>query len=249
MRKILVFVILTVFVCGCVSNGSNTGETNSSEGTWTLYIISGNSVKELSLEDPKKLGLTDMPVPDLALGRTVHWEGIPPQKLGKGDVINFISENGEIVSVPSNVSMVLALYRDGEPVNGTVRLITSLSFGCKCHWIDRIKVVEFLNESSALHIYGMVENELYLSPRTLGIFEGIDYIVKHEKSKAGLKDIINLADPWPEAKEVTFVTSRGEKTFRLSDVIEKNPTIEFENGFCVPELNICGIKGIRIGGD
>ncbi|GAB6101564.1 hypothetical protein JCM16138_07870 [Thermococcus atlanticus] len=246
MRKIVAFLILTVFVCGCL--GSGPGTTSSSGDTWTLYVISGSNVKELSLEELKEFGLVDMPVPDLALEKTVHWKGVPPQKLGKGDVINFISENGEIVSVPSNVSMVLALYRDGEPVNGTVRLITSLSFGCKCHWIDMIRVIEFLNESSALHIHGKVENELYISPRTLGIFRGIDYIVKHEKSRASLKDVLNIANPWPEAKEVTFITSRGEKTFRLADIIEKNPTVEFDGSFCVLELGICGVKEIKIGG-
>jgi len=248
VKRFMVLLVLAVFVCGCVSNGSTT-ETKGSESTWTLYIISGNTVKEISMEKLKGFGLVDMPVPDLALGRTVHWKGVPPQRLGKGDVINFISENGEIVSVPYNVSMVLALYRDGEPINGTVRLITSLSFGCKCHWIDRIKVVEFLNESNALHIGGKVENELYLSPRTLGIVGGVDYLLAHKKSEADLKDVLELANPWPEAKELTFVTSRGEKTFRLSDIIEENPTIESSDGFCIPELNLCGIKEIKVGGD
>ncbi|MBO8174694.1 MAG: hypothetical protein H0Z18_05505 [Thermococcus sp.] len=104
-----------------------------------------------------------------------------------------------------------------------------------------------MRKKECFSVYGEVFNILYFSPRTLNIFNGIDAIVKNESNSAKLKDVLDKAILKETAKKVVFVTKNGRFEYSLKEVLDKNPTIIYENGeFKIPELGIEGLKGIRV---
>ncbi|AHF79478.1 hypothetical protein [Thermococcus paralvinellae] len=256
-----IFAIFTllgiIFSLGCIGHEATTTPTmiplNASTedySNWTVYVINNDEVKEYTLEELKKIQMEEMLDKDLSVGRTLKWKGGPPQKLGKGDVINFISNDLYMVSIPYYTKMVLALYVDGKPLQGSdapIKLVVDLSYGCRCNWIKKIRIVEFVRKKECFSVYGEVFNILYFSPRTLNIFKGIDAIVKNESNSAKLKDVLDKAILKETAKKVVFVTKNGRFEYSLKEVLDKNPTITYDNGeFKIPELGIEGLKGIRV---
>ncbi|ACJ15787.1 Hypothetical protein TON_0302 [Thermococcus onnurineus NA1] len=259
-RAVLAIIILLTFSLGCISQG-NTRETTtpalvslnvSTEdySNWTVYVTNGENVTEYTLDELKGMPMEEMLDKDLSIGKTLVWKGVPPQKLGKGDVINFVSDDLYLVSIPYYTKMILALYVDGNPLQGNdapIKLIVDLSYGCRCNWIKKIRVVEFVRKSECFSVYGEVFNILYFSPRTLNIFRGIDSIVKNESNSARLKDVLDKAILKETAKKVVFVTGEGRFEYSLEEVLEKDPTIVYEDGeFKIPELGINDLKGINI---
>lgn len=73
--------------------------------------------------------------------------------------------------------------------------------------------------------------------------KGIDAIVKNESNSAKLKDVLDKAILKETAKKVVFVTKNGRFEYSLKEVLDRNPTITYENGeFKVPELGIEGLE-------
>jgi len=215
---------------------------------WTVYVINGESVREYSIYELAKMPMEKMLDKDLSVGKTLHWKGVLVQRLGEGNIVNFISSDRYMVSIPYGTKMILALYVDEKPIEDTpVRLIVDLSYGCRCNWIKNIRIVEFVNRSDCFSVYGEVINVLYFSPRTLNIFRGVDAVVKNESNSASLKEILDQAVLKETAKKIVFVTAEGRKAYLLNDVLSKNPTIVFKEGkFKIPGLGIDDLKGIKV---
>ncbi|NJE62234.1 hypothetical protein [Thermococcus sp. 21S7] len=255
-----ILLIILAFSLGCINPG-NTRETTaptlvplnvstSDYSNWTVYVISGENVTEYNLDELGEMPMEEITDKDLSIGKTRVWRGVPPQKLGKGDVINFVSDDLYLVSIPYYTKMILALYVDGNPLQGNdapIKLIVDLSYGCRCNWIKKIRVVEFVRKEECLSVYGEVFNILYFSPRTLNIFRGVDAIVKRENNSARLGDILDKAIMKETAKNIVFVTENGRMRYPLESVLEKNPLVVYEDGrFKIPEMGIDNLKGIKV---
>jgi len=253
MRKALA-VLLVLFACGCLGAPESTqtapGVSSSHPAiptyplgsqlnwsNWTLTVLNDN--RTYTWEELSRLSTDVMKIPDLALGRTVEWKGIRPQRLGKGDFVTVINENGEVVSIPYNVSMLLALYMDGKPMETPIRLVVSLSYGCRCNWLPGIKFIDFVNRSEALGVYGEVNNKLWLSPRSFAVLGD---------GSMSLNELLDKADVRTIAKRITFITSNGTLSYDLRKIKKMNPSVVFEGNFGVPALGIKDLKGIKLEG-
>lgn len=204
---------------------------------WTLAVLNDN--RTYTWEELSKLSNDTMRIPDLNLGRTVEWRGVRPQRLGRGDFVTVINENGEVVSIPYNVSMLLAIYMDGKPMSTPIRLVASLSYGCRCNWLPGIRLVDFVNRSKALGVYGEVNNELWLSPRSFAALGN---------GSVHLNELLDKADVRPIARRVIFITPNGELPYSLAKIKKLNPLVVFEGKFKVPSLGIEDLRGIRLEG-
>lgn len=242
MRR-FVPLLLAVIACACLS--FQHGAENA--GVQTIYVI-GDGVRAYTVANLEKMPMKELKIPDFALGRSVGWKGVPLGELGSGRVVNVINRDGEIVSIPGNASAVLALYRDGEPFNGSPRLVMPLNYGCKCHWLPNVTVLEFVKGAS-LHIYGDVENELWLTGRTLGLYHSPEAVANGNISSVPLSWAIRLANPWPEAKKAYLVFENETAEYSLDKLLSGSFTLRFNGtAFEIPELGIDGLVEIRVGG-
>ncbi len=248
MKKALA-VMLILIACGCLGTPESTQTTSSttsghsmiptypfgSPPNWTLTVL--NEERIYTWEELSRLSTDVMKIPDLALRRTVEWKGIKPQRLGKGDFVTAINENGEVVSIPYNVSMLLALYMDGKPMKTPIRLVVSLSYGCRCNWLPGIRFIDFVNRSEALGIYGEVNNKLWISPRSFAILGN---------NSMHLNELFDKADVRTIARRVVFVTSNGTLPYDLGEIKKMNPLVVFEGTFEMPVLGIKDLRRIKL---
>ena len=236
MKKFLSIFLLFI-VLGCTEK-------------WNFYVIDDN-VKEYSLSELKSLE-TDVIYETVVEKeiRKVKWEGVPSDALGGGDIINYISEDLYMVSVPSNVAVILAYKKEGKNVSkkegGPLKIAVDPSYGCKCNWLKYLKIVEFVDSKNSLSVYGEVTNILYFSPRDLNIFYSIEDIIENRYNRVNLNKILDKAICKSRAEKITFITENDRKTFDLYEIKDMNPEIVYENGFNIPSLNLKNINAIKI---
>ena len=217
---------------------------------WNFYIIDDN-VKEYSLSELKNFE-TDV-IYETVVGkeiRKVEWEGVAPNTLGEGDIINYISEDLYLVSVPYNVDVILAYTKEGKNIpkeeGGPLKIAVDPNYGCRCNWLKYLKIVEFIDSKNSLSIYGEVTNILYFSPRDLNVFYSIEDIIENRYNRIGLNKILDKAICKSKAEKITFVTENDRKTFDLHEIKNIDPEIIYEDGFNIPSLNLENIIAIKI---
>jgi len=236
MKKFLSIFLLFI-ILGCTEE-------------WNFYVVD-DDVKEYSLSELKKFEISTIyeTVVDEEI-KEVKWEGTPSNILGKGDIINYISEDLYMVSIPYDVDVILAYKKDGKSVpkeeGGPLKIAVEQNYGCKCNWLKNLKIVEFIDAENSFSIYGEVFNILYFSPRDLNVFYSIEDIIENRHNRVKLNRILDKAICKSKAEKITFITENGRKDFDLREIRDINPEIVYDNGFNIPSLNLENIRAIKI---
>lgn len=217
---------------------------------WTFYVI-GGEVTAHTLEDIRHSELTE--IYETVIEKEVQevkWEGVPAQGFGEGDIINFISEDGYVVSIPYDVDVILALKKDGKSIDeregGPLKIAVDPYYGCKCNWLKYLKIVEFVDSGNSLLVYGEVFNILTFSPRDLNLYYGLNDVLDNTYSEVPLTFILDKAICKQNATKIVFITSEGRFSYSLSEIREKNLILVYDNGFHVGALGITDLIGIKI---
>ncbi len=242
MKK-FISIFLLFLLLGCIQ-----GEKTA---TWKIHVIE-NDVTEYSLSALKEFETET--IHETVVGKEVRkipWEGVPSTALGDGEIINYISEDRYLVSIPSTVDVILAYKKEGDSIpkedGGPLKITADPQYGCKCNWLKYLKIVEFVDRENTISIYGEVTNILYFSPRDLNIFYSLDALLEDRYHRAAITKILDKAICKPNAKTVTFVTGDRRETFDLSTIREENPEIVYNQGFAIPSLGLSDVRSIVIG--
>jgi len=236
MKKVLLLLFL---VLGCIQQES-----------WTFYVID-ERITEYTLDEINAFELKEIYETVIEKEvKKVKWEGVIAREFGSGDIINFISEDGYMVSIPYDVDVILAYKKDGNTLHakegGPLKIAVDPYYGCKCNWLKYLKIVEFVDSEDSLSVYGEVVNMLTFSPRDLNLYYGLDDIVNNAYSEAPLTFILDKALCKQSATTVVFITKEGRYSYSLSEIRGKNLVLVYENGFHIYALGITDIKGIKI---
>lgn len=236
MKKVLLLLFL---VLGCIQQES-----------WTFYVID-ERVTEYTLEEINAFELKEIYETVIEKEvKKVKWEGVMAREFGSGDIVNFISEDGYMVSIPYEVDVILAYKKDGNTIHtkegGPLKIAVDPYYGCKCNWLKYLKIVEFVDSENSLSVYGEVVTMLTFSPRDLNLYYGLDDIVNNAYSEAPLTFILDKALCKQSATTVVFITKEGRHSYSLSEIRGKNLVLVYENGFHIYALGITDIKGIKI---
>lgn len=239
MKKVFIlFILILVLVLGCIG-----------QEPWTFHVID---------EDVTAYTIEDMNFELKAIYETViekeikkvKWEGVAPQEFGEGDTINFISEDGYLVSIPYDVEVILAVKKEGESIDeeegGPLKIIVDPNYGCKCNWLKYLRIVEFVDSDTSVSVYGEVVNMLTFSSRDLNLYYGLDAVLNSTYTEVPLVFLLDKAMCKQNATTVIFITENGRYTYPLSEIRSKNPVILYENGFHLYLLGITDLKGIKI---
>ena len=180
--------------------------------------------------------------------KKVAWEGVLATTFGEGDTINFISEDGYMVSIPYSVKVILAYKKEGGPINekegGPLKIAVDPAYGCKCNWLKYLTIVEFVDDENAISVYGDVVNMITFSPRDLNLYYGLDAVRANTYTTAPLSFILEKVIVKQNATTIVFVTDEGRHSYGLQEV--KDCVLVYDNGFHIHELGITHIKGIKI---
>jgi hypothetical protein len=234
----LFFFVVSLFL-GCI-------ETEE----WNVFVIE-DTVEEYSLASLQEYGSESVreTVVEEEI-KTIEWTGTPAALLGDGDIINYFSTDLYMVSIPSNVAVILAYEKEGDTIpeedGGPLKIAVDPHYGCKCNWLKYLKVVEFVDRENTLSISGEVFNILYFSPRDLNIFYSLDDLRAATYNSARLNDILDKALCKDKAASVTFITENGRTSFDLATIREKDLEVIYENGFAIPLLQLTQITAIRV---
>lgn len=217
---------------------------------WTLYVID-DKVTEYTLEDLKSFETTIMYETVIEKEvKKVKWEGVLARELGEGDIINYLSEDGYMVSIPSDVDVIVAYKKEGKSMTreegGPLKIAVDPYYGCKCNWLKYLKVVEFVDSENSLSVYGEVLNLLVFSPRDLNMYYGLEHVVNNTYKEAPLTFLLDKAICKQNATKIVFITENGRYSYALSEIKERNLMVRYENGFCIDGLGIEGLRGIKI---
>lgn len=236
MKKILLFILL---VLGCTE-----------QVEWTFYVIDEN-VTEYSLKDITYLETEE--IEETVIEEEIEkvtWEGVPAQNVGKGDIINFISEDGYLVSIPYHVDVILAFRKDGNPITkedgGPLKIAVDPYYGCKCNWLKYLKIVEFVDSNNSLSVYGEVVNMLTFSPRDLNLYYGLDDVLNNTYTEVPFLFILDKAICKQNTTTITFITGEGRFSYSLSEIRDMDLVLVYDNGFHIHGLGITDLKGIKI---
>lgn len=237
MRMLFLFLGLIVVV-SCMGQ----------EQSWTFYIID-DTVIEYTINDIKPLKATVIyeTVIEKEI-KKVAWEGVLATEFGDGDTINFISEDGYLVSIPYGVDVILAYKREGNPINakegGPLKIAVDPVYGCKCNWLKYLKIVEFVDAEDSISVFGDVVNLLTFSARDLNLYYGLDAVIANTYTEVPLTFILDKALVKQNATTIVFITDDGRHSYWLHDV--KDCVLAYDNGFHIYELEITNLKGIKI---
>lgn len=238
MRKLVLSFIFMVGL-GCIG-----------QVQWTFYVI-GGEVTQYTLEDIRHAELTEIYETVIEKDiQEVKWEGVPAQKFGEGDIINFISEDGYLVSIPYDVDVILAFKKDGKSIDekegGPLKIAVDPYYGCKCNWLQYLKIVEFVDSEDSLSVYGEVFNILTFSPRDLNLHYGIEHVLDNTYTEVPLTFILDKAICKQNAAKIVFITKEGRFSYSLSEIRDKNLILVYDNGFHIGALGITDLVGIKI---
>lgn len=238
MKKVLLlFLIFLVF--GCIG-----------EEKWTVYVVDGG-VKEYTLEELKAFE------PEVVCEnviekevKKVKWEGVAAKTFGSGDIINYISEDGYFVSIPYDVTVILAYRKEGKSIGkeegGPLKIAVDPFYGCKCNWLKYVKIVEFVDSENSFSVYGEVFNFLTFSPRDLNLYYGLEDVLNNTYDEAPLIFVLDKAICKQNAVNIVFVTGNGRFSYSLSEIRGKNLVLRYDNGFYIDGLGITDLRGIKV---
>ena len=238
MKKIL-FLFLIFLVSTCVS-----------QEEWTFYTIDEDvtmyTVEDLNSFDTQAIYET---VVEKEV-KEVKWEGVLAREFGNGDTINFISEDGYLVSIPYDVDVILAYKKEGNPINtddgGPLKIAVDPYYGCKCNWLKFLKIVEFVDSVTSISVYGEVFNLLTFSPRDLNLYYGLDDVVNNTYTEVPLTFLLDKALCKENATTIVFITEEGRFSYPLSEITAQNLMVKYNGEFVIEGLMITRLKGIKI---
>lgn len=242
-RIILLFPFF--FLLGCLGQ-----EAVSEDLSWTVTVID-DTVTQFSLQDFSSYEHTT--ITETVIEKAVmkiNWEGPLARQFGSGDMINFISLDGYLVSIPYEVDVILAYRKEGSPVGeeegGPLKIIVDPFYGCKCNWLKFLKIVEFVDKEDSFSIYGEVFNLITFSARDLNLYYGLEDVIENTHSQVPLQFILDKALCKEGTSTVIFITESGRTSYSLDEIATINPVLTYEDGFFIEELGIEYLKGIKI---
>ncbi|MBU7010165.1 MAG: molybdopterin-dependent oxidoreductase [Theionarchaea archaeon] len=240
MKRILLFFLIFSFLCASCIN----------QIEWTVYVID-DGIREYTLEDLTSFETAVIPETVIEKEiKKVKWEGVPAVEFGEGDIINFISEDGYMVSVPYGVNVIVAYKKEGKPISkedgGPLKIAVDPDYGCKCNWLEYLKIVEFVDGDNSFSVYGEVFNLLTFSPRDLNLHYGLEDVLNNTFSEVPLSFVLDKAICKENATTVVFVTEEGRYSYSLGEILCKDLILVYDNGFHIYELGIENLKGIKI---
>jgi hypothetical protein len=241
--KRLLFPLFLVVVLGCIG-----------QVQWTFYVVNdgtGDEFTEYTLDDIQTLDIKD--IYETVIQKeiiTVKWEGVLARDFGHGDTINFISEDGYLVSIPYDVDVILAFQKDGKSINkedgGPLKIAVDPYYGCKCNWLKYLKIVEFVDKETSFSVYGEVVNLLIFSPRDLNLYYGLEDVLNNTYTEVPLTFVLDKAICKENTTTIVFVTEEGRYTYFLEEIRDKNLIIVYNGGFHIEGLGIVNLKGIKV---
>lgn len=182
--------------------------------------------------------------------RKVEWKGVLATEFGEGDTINFISQDGYLVSIPYGVDVIVAFKKEGNPISemdgGPLKIAVDPNYGCKCNWLKYLKIVEFVDSEESFSVYGDVFNLITFSPRDLNLYYGLNDVIQNTYTKVPLQFVFDKAICKENATTVVFVTEKGRVSYALEEIKGKDFELVYDNGFHIKGLNIRNLKGIKI---
>jgi hypothetical protein len=239
MKKILFLFLILGLVFGCIG-----------QQEWKFYIID-EDVAEYTLEDimPRETTVIYETVITKEL-KKVAWEGVLAAEFGKGDTINFISEDGYLVSIPYDVDVILAYRKEGNAISeqdgGPLKIAVDPDYGCKCNWLKYLKIVEFVDSENSFSVYGDVFNLLTFSSRDLNLYYGLDDVLKNTHTEVPLSFILKKAICKENATKIIFITEQGRYSYSLEEIRNKDLLIVYDGRFQIYGLEIMDLKGIKV---
>ncbi|KYC45329.1 MAG: hypothetical protein APG12_01275 [Candidatus Methanofastidiosum methylothiophilum] len=237
---LLIFFILVLGAIGC---------TQKIE--WPFYVIQGENVKTYQFEDLYSMQSTT--ITEIVIDkekREVIWEGPRISNFGDSGIVNYISEDFYLVSIPYREKVIASYKKQGkllsEEDGAPLKVISDPLYGCKCNWLKKLKIIEFIDVSKSLSIYGNVTNVVYFSGRDLNIFYSIQDILDNKYNSATLSQVLSKALPKEGATKIIIISENNlEKTYAITEVL--NEVIFYENeNFNIPSLGINGVRSIKV---
>lgn len=239
MKRILLFFLIFNFLCvSCIN-----------QVDWTVYVID-DEIEEYTLEDLTSFETAVILETVIEKEvKKVKWEGVPAAEFGEGDIINFISEDGYMVSVPYGVSVIVAYKKEGKPISkedgGPLKIAVDPDYGCKCNWLKYLKIVECVDGDSSFSVYGEVFNLLTFSPRDLNLYYGLEDVLNNTYTEVPLSFVLDKAICKENATTIVFITEEGRYSYSLGEIL-KDLILVYDNGFHIHGLGIENLKGIKI---
>jgi hypothetical protein len=182
--------------------------------------------------------------------KIVSWEGPKSSSFGEGEIINYISEDFYLVSIPYREKVIICYKKDGkllsEEDGAPLKVISDPNYGCKCNWLKKLKIVEFVDLANSLSVYGKVTNVVYLSGRDLNIFYSIQDIVDNTYNSAKVSQILQKALPKEGTNVAIFITEDAKETSYPIDQVANELVIYENERFNIPSLGLKGVKSIRV---
>ncbi|MBU7038558.1 MAG: molybdopterin-dependent oxidoreductase, partial [Theionarchaea archaeon] len=149
-----------------------------------------------------------------------------------------------------SVDVILAYRKEGNPIGeedgGPLKIIVDPTYGCKCNWLKYLRIVEFVDKETSFSVYGDVFNLLTFSPRDLNLYYGLEDVLSNTYREVPLVFVLDKAISKENATTIIFVTGEGRHTYSLQEIRDMNLTLIYDFGFCIPELGIMNLKGIKI---
>jgi len=236
----LIFFILILGAIGC---------TQKIE--WPFYVIQGENVKTYQFED--LYSMQSITIKEIVIDkekREVIWEGPRISNFGDSGIVNYISEDFYLVSIPYREKVIASYKKQGkllsEEDGAPLKVISDPLYGCKCNWLKKLKIIEFIDVSKSLSIYGNVTNVVYFSGRDLNIFYSIQDILDNKYNSATLSQILTKALPKEGAtKAILTAENNVEKEYLISEINDELVLYEDEK-FNIPSLGIKGLRSIKV---
>jgi len=165
-------------------------------------------------------------------------------------MINFISEDGYLVSIPYEVDVILAYRKAGHPIGtedgGPLKIAVDPYYGCKCNWLKFLKIVEFVDKENSFSVYGEVFNLITFSYRDMNLYYGLGDVIDNTHSQVPLLFILDKALCKENTTTITFITESGRISYPLEEIRNIDPLLTYDDGFFIEELEIEYLKGIKI---
>jgi hypothetical protein len=243
MKKILFLFLVLVFsfFLGCLGQLQNNLEFHVIDEEVTAYTLGDITDMKTSIIEETVIKKEI---------EKVNWEGVLATEFGEGDTINFISEDGYLVSIPYEVDVILAFKKEGSPISemdgGPLKIAVDPNYGCKCNWLKYLKIVEFVDSEESFSVYGNVFNLLTFSPRDLNLHYGLKEVIQNTYTKAPLQFVLDKAICKENATTIVFITENGRFSYSLEEIKGKDLVLIYDNGFHIEGLNIRNLKGIKI---
>ncbi len=237
-----IFLALIIATPGC---------SNQNNVDWTFYVIQGGSIDIYEFED--LYSMENSSIKEIWIDTEIReslWEGPLVSKFGESRIVNYISEDFYLVSIPYREKVIACYKKNGslltEEDGGPLKIVSDPLYDCKCNWLKKLKIIEFIDVSKSLSIYGNVTSVIYLSGRDLNVFYSIQDVLDNTYNHATISQI--LSKPLPRESAETLILSyrdNREAIYKISDISDE--LVFYEDGeFNIPSLGIKGVTSIKV---